>query len=49
MADYDRHQLTPSDAELLLDESPDALIALTLDGRVLAVAELLTRRPADGE
>src|SRR5262245_65734475 len=26
---------TPSFAELLLDEAPDALLALTLDGRIL--------------
>jgi PAS domain S-box-containing protein len=36
MADRDGSPRTPSVADLLVDESPDALIALTLDGRVLS-------------
>ncbi|HYU15647.1 MAG TPA: PAS domain S-box protein, partial [Candidatus Acidoferrum sp.] len=34
-ADDGLEQATPSFAELLLDEAPDALLALTLDGRIL--------------
>ncbi|HWM85547.1 MAG TPA: PAS domain S-box protein, partial [Kofleriaceae bacterium] len=35
MSDEGSDQAAPSFAELLLDESPDALLALTLDGRIL--------------
>jgi PAS domain S-box-containing protein len=35
MADEGLEQSTPSFAELLLDEAPDALLALTTDGRIL--------------
>ena len=34
MADHERVPAAKSFAELLLDESPDALIALTFDGRI---------------
>ena len=37
MADHERAPVAKSFAERLLDESPDALIALTLEGRISRV------------
>ena len=56
MADHERAPFAKSFAERLLDESPDALIALTLEGRISRVrgieagaAALLVKPPVVAE